>query len=120
MKKSINLKFLKIISTTGLMLSPSLIFAADGYRLFPDLLCKSDGSDALTCFVARVWAFSQTAILVLAVAGFVIAGIIYMTSAGNPKQIEMTKKIIIGALSAIAVMILGRFFLTNVVGVPWL
>lgn len=93
--------------------------ASSDYRLFSDIPCTSNG-EALTCFVSRVWTFSQTAILVLAVAVMVIAGVIYMTSAGNPKQVEMSKKLIIGALSGVAVMILGKFFLTKVVGVPWL
>lgn len=88
------------------------------FRLFPDLSCTD--TTALNCYVARVWGFSQMAVLLLAVAAFVVAGVIYMTSSGNPKQIEMAKKIIIGALSAVAVMVLGKFFLTNVVGVTWL
>lgn len=86
------------------------------YRLFPALSCPED--TALTCYTNQVFAFSQIAVLLLSVAAFVIAGIIYMTSAGNPKQVEMSKKIMLGALSAIAVIVLGRFFLINVVGVP--
>jgi hypothetical protein len=85
------------------------------FRLFPDLSCPD--ATALTCFTNRIFGFTQIAVLLLSVAAFVIAGIIYMTSGGNPKQIEMAKKIMIGALSAIAVVILGRFFLTKIVGV---
>ncbi|MDP4127595.1 MAG: hypothetical protein Q8912_11705 [Bacillota bacterium] len=92
--------------------------SGDGFRLFPDLSCPS--GTTLTCWIKRVWKFSQGAILILSVAALVIAGVIYMTSRGNPKQIEMAKKIIIGALSAVAIMVLGNFFLTKVVGVPWL
>lgn len=104
-----------------MLLFPVTALGATGsdYRLFSDIPCTSNG-EALTCFVSRVWTFSQTAILVLAVVVVVIAGVIYMTSAGNPKQVEMSKKLIIGALSGVAVMILGKFFLTKVVGVPWL
>lgn len=89
-----------------------------GFRLFPDLTCKD--TEALSCFTGKLFGFAQITILLLSIAAFVVAGIIYMTSAGNPRQIEAAKKIIIGALSAIAVVILGKFFLTNVVGVPWL
>jgi len=91
---------------------------ASEFRLFPDLSCPSDAP--LTCWIGRVWSFSEGAILILSVAAFVVAGVIYMTSRGNPKQIETAKKIIIGALSAIAVIVLGNFFLTKVIGVPWL
>jgi len=120
MKKKAMLVFWKIPFTVSLFLSPLAVKAADvsGYRLFDDLLCPGD--DALVCWLGRVWQFSQVAILVLAVAATVTAGIVYMTSAGNPKLVAMAKKIIIGALSAVAVMVLGRFFLVNVVGVEWI
>ncbi len=86
------------------------------YRLFPDLSCPEE--TALTCYTNRVFSFTQVAVLLLAVAAFVVAGIIYMTSGGNPKRVESAKKIMIGALSAVAVVILGKFFLTNVIGLP--
>jgi hypothetical protein len=90
------------------------------FYLFPDLTCSADS--ALTCWMKQVFEFSQTAILLLATAVIVFAGIIYMTSAGNPKQIELAKRLILGALSGVAVIILGKFFLVSVVGVPtaWL
>jgi hypothetical protein len=87
-----------------------------GYRLFPTATC---GANTLTCFTQQVFVFAQGAIIVLAVGAIVAAGIIYMTSGGNPKQIEMAKKLIFGALTAVAVMVLGRLFLTQVVGVAW-
>lgn len=89
-----------------------------GYRLFSSLVC-SEEAQALTCFTKKVFEFAQVAIIVLAVGAIVVAGIIYMTSAGNPKQIEMAKKLIMGALTGVAVMVLGRLFLTQVVGVEW-
>lgn len=96
----------------GSLSSPS---SSSGFRLFSDLSCPE--ATALTCYTKRVFEFTKVAVLLLSIAAFVVAGIIYMTSAGSPKQVEMAKKIIIGALSAVAVVILGQFFLTNVVGV---
>jgi len=90
-----------------------------GYRLFRSLSC-TDEAQPLTCFTKEVFSFAQIAIIVLAVGAIVIAGIVYMTSAGNPKQIEMAKKLIMGALTGVAVMVLGRLFLTQVIGVEWL
>lgn len=92
--------------------------SVSGYRLFPSLSCDNS-AQPLTCFTKAIFQFSQVAIIILAVAAIVIAGIIYMTSAGNPKQIEMSKKLILGALTGVAVMVLGRLFLTKVVGVEW-
>jgi len=110
------------LKTSGVKpISTSLFFAntggsAGGYRLFTSLVCTDQ---PLTCFTQAVFKFAQIAIIVLAVGAIVIAGIIYMTSAGNPKQIEMAKKLILGALTGVAVMVLGRLFLTQVVGVAW-
>jgi len=90
------------------------------FKLFPGYSCPA--SEALTCWVSKVFIWSQGGILVLATAVIIIAGIIYMTSAGNPKQIALSKRLILGALSGVAVMVLGRFFLTVVIGIqlPWL
>jgi hypothetical protein len=83
-----------------------------------NLTCPKN--NALPCWVAYSYNFAQGAVLLLAVGAFIAAGIIYMLSAGDPKRIAMAKRLITGALSGIAVIILGRFFLTRVIGVPWL
>ena len=88
------------------------------FRLFSTLECPD--VEALTCWIKRVYSFSQGAILTLATAVMVFAGVTYMTSAGNENQIKLSKKLIIGALSGVAVMVLGKFFLTVVIGVTWL
>ena len=137
MKRNASLTVWRTLSVTCLLVAPSLLFAASmgagggaplgtgpggtvisDYRLFPLLSCDT-GTQPLTCFTQAVFKFSQIAIIILAVAAIVIAGIVYMTSAGNPKQIEMSKKLILGALTGVAVLILGRLFLTQVVGVAW-
>lgn len=87
------------------------------FKLFK-IYCKSD--QALVCWTDRVFEFSQTAILLLSTAVVVGSGIIYMTSAGDPKRVAIAKRFLIGAFSGVAVIVLGRFFLTKVVGVPWL
>jgi hypothetical protein len=87
------------------------------HQLF-NLLCPVDR--ALECWIGAVWTWSQGAILILAVLVVILAGIIYMTSAGSPKQVALAKKLILGALSGVAVIVLGKFFLTTIIGVPWL
>lgn len=87
-------------------------------RLFNISGCPT--GQELICWTSKVYGWSQSALLVAAVGAFVIAGIMYMTSGGNPQMIGKSKKIIIGALSGIAVIVLGKFFLTKVIGVPWL
>lgn len=87
------------------------------HRLF-NLICPSD--QALTCWLSAVWGWAQGAVLLLAVGGFITAGVVYMTSAGDPQRTTLAKKIITGSLSAVAVIVLGKFFLTKVIGIRWL
>ena len=87
-------------------------------RLFKVGNCPDD--EKLVCWTQKVFTWSQSALLVAAVGAIVIAGIMYMASGGNPQTIGGAKKIIVGALSGVAVIVLGRFFLTQIVGVPWL
>ena len=113
-------KLTTLLTSLTLMATPALVFGDDiTFRLLGGT-CSA--ATALTCWLKQVFEFSQTAILLLATAVIVFAGITYMTSAGNPKQIELSKKLILGALSGVAVIVLGKFFLVAVVGVPmsWL
>ena len=91
--------------------------SAENYRLFPTV--NADDPNALNGFIKASFSYAQTAVLLLATVVITAAGVIYMSSAGNTKQIELAKKLIIGALSGVAVVILGKFFLQYVVGVPW-
>lgn len=98
---------------------PRLTFAATvQFRLFKGL--NPNENVALTAYIGRVFIFAQGAILLLATAVITGAGVLYMVSAGNTKQIELAKKLIFGALSGVAVVVLGKFFLQYVVGVPWI
>ena len=107
-----------LIFSTFLALSPQIMFAGTfKSRLFN---VTADDSDALIKYINKVFNWSQKAILILATVVITIAGIIYMTSAGNEKQISLSKKYIVGALSGVAVVILGKFFLQYVIGVPWI
>ncbi len=86
------------------------------FLLFPGS-CTND--NAVSCWSQKIFNWAQTALLLLATAVTVLAGVIYMTSAGNEKQIATAKKMILGALSGVAVIILGKFFLVSIIGVPW-
>lgn len=101
-------------------LLPRLVVAADSnYRLLTvPADCIAEYGD-LPCWINEVFKWSQGAILLLSTVVIIAAGLIYMGSAGNTKQIELSKRLIIGALSGVAVIVLGRFFLTYVVGVAW-
>lgn len=121
-KKILTNKYSSILAVLLSLMVPTLALAekvtAPEFRLFTiSATCKA--TDVLSCWIASVFAWSQAAILLLATVVLVVAGIMYMTSAGNTKQIELSKKMIFGALSGVAVIVLGKFFLQFVVGVPW-
>lgn len=81
--------------------------------------CQTD-EGCLACWLRQVFDWSLGIILTLSVVIIMLAGFTYMTSTGNPARISTSKKMIWGALTAVAVMVLGRFFLKYVIGVPWL
>ncbi len=112
-----------LASTLALVsLVPRFVFAAllekPTFYLFT-VKASCEDTEVLTCWIASVFSWSQMAILLLSTVVIVLAGIIYMTSAGNERQITLAKKLILGALTGVTVIVLGKFFLTVVIGVPW-
>lgn len=98
------------------------IFSAQGALAEKNIFgvdCSSAASP-LNCWQQSVFSWAQRAMLVVATVVIIFAGVIYMTSAGNPERVTLSKKLIYGALTGVAVIILGRFFLKYVIGVPWL
>ena len=65
----------------------------------------------------KIFSWAQIVIIPVATAIFILAGITYMTSGGNPNRITFAKKLITGAVSAILVLYLGKYFLKIVLGV---
>src|SRR5581483_3169031 len=78
---------------------------ADGLVL-PNPLCLGGGTciDSLGALIASITAFVSTVVGSLAVLMFVVSGIYFVTSAGNPGKIDQAKKIALYAAigSAIA------------------
>lgn len=95
------------------------VFSQNGF--YSDLFKTScpDNETALSCWVGKVFVWSEIALVTASIGAIIAAGILYMVSMGDPKRIEMAKKLLIGAFSGLAVIILGRFFLKVVIGVPW-
>lgn len=65
----------------------------------------------------RVFIWAQLVIIPVSTTIFIFAGITYMTSGGNPNRVAFAKKLITGAVSAILVLYLGKYFLKIVLGV---
>ncbi len=110
----LSIKKLETALITYLLMAPSMVLAKESY-VEPIFGCRED-ANPLGCWVSAVFSWSQNAVLVLAVAVIMVAGAIYMTSAGNTERIKLSKKLIVGALTGVGVLILGKFFIVYVVG----
>lgn len=110
-------KKLTMALMTYLFAVPSLVLARDSYVVtYFDSTCNGQ-RNPLGCWAYDVFEWSQIVIPILATVVIIFAGAIYMTSAGNPNRIGFAKKLITGALTGVAIIILGRFFVTYVIGV---
>lgn len=114
-------KFILKFVLAGSILVPSLVSAASNMNsIFGQLDC-SKFNGTLECWMnAPGGAFDWALGIVGSIAVVVIAagGVIYMTSGGNPDQISKAKKLIFNALIGVAVLVLAKFFLTKIIGVP--
>lgn len=78
-------------------------------QLFPTLNCANN--QLLSCWVNRVYLWSLGIIGTIAVVSLMAAGVMYMTSAGNTKQLDLAKTIMKNALSGVAIIVMAKFFL---------
>lgn len=72
--------------------------------------------DTYTCWIQKVWTWSMGVLIPLSVLILTAAGVIYMTSEGDSSRIGIAKKMIIGVLSGVGVLILGRLLLLVILG----
>lgn len=68
------------------------------------------------CWITKVWAWATMIMLPLSIIMLIAAGALYATSSGNPDRISLAKKIIIGVLSGLVLIVLARVLLINFVG----
>lgn len=95
-------------------LVPSLAFADVFQSAFFQGPCPPDKT--LACWVDSVFNWSLGIIGSIAVVVIAIGGVIYMTSGGNPDRVGQAKKLIFNALAGVAILILARFFLKQILG----
>jgi hypothetical protein len=84
---------------------------------FPiDTMFSNEACGDYKCWIEKVWAWATMIMLPLSIIMLIGAGALYATSAGNPDKISLAKKIIIGVLSGLALIVLARVLLINFVG----
>jgi hypothetical protein len=69
------------------------------------------------CWINKVWLWATAIMVPISIIMLVIAGVLWSTSAGNPDKITLSKKIIIGVISGIALIVLARVFMLNFIGI---
>jgi len=105
-------KFSKILGVLFLTaLLPSSVLAATPFTTVFGGSC-----DTWECWIQKVWTWSMGVLIPLSVLILTAAGVIYMTSEGDSTRIGLAKKMIIGVLSGVGILILGRLLLTIILG----
>ncbi|MCL4387228.1 MAG: pilin [Patescibacteria group bacterium] len=72
---------------------------------------------ALNTWLQSAFNWAQIILGSIAVVVISVGGILYMVSGGDPGRIKTAKMLIFNALAGVALIILARFFIVNVVGV---
>lgn len=62
-------------------------------------------------WIKEVWRWALSIVIPLSTLMLTAAGIIYMTSGGNPEKVGLAKKLIIGVISGVGLLILSRALL---------
>ena len=71
---------------------------------------------ALSSYISGIYTWSIGIAAGLAVIMLIYAGYLYVTSAGNPEQINLAKEVIIGAIAGFVFLILAALILRAVIG----
>jgi len=116
-----NKKVTKIISLSGSPDSNSKlgVGSQSGFtsKLFPGTYCS--GTATLDCWLRKAFEWAGVILASASVIAIMAGGIMYMTSAGNTDQVGKAKKIIFNALAGVAILVLAKFFMSNILGAPW-
>jgi len=75
-------------------------------------------TSALDTWLARVYRYAYFILPAIAIVVLMGGGVVYMTSGGDPGRLKTAKSLMANALIGVALLILARFFLVNVLGVP--
>lgn len=74
-------------------------------------------ANSLGDYITLVWLWLRAALGFGAVLMIIVAGYMYMTSQGNPEQINRAKDILIGVIAGVVLLFTIQVLLKNVIGV---
>lgn len=95
-----------------------LLLLLPGKALAADELCSIFDAHCTTYeqWIGQVWGWAMGIIISLSVVVLGWAGLVYMTSEGDPNKIGLAKKYIWGVVWGLGLLILSRVLLVNVLG----
>lgn len=107
----------KILALLFLSATPQIAFAAPNCPTgqFYDIFTNSCLS-TYEQFINAAWNTGTAIIIPLSVVVITAAGVVWTTSEGDPKKIKLARKLIIGVLSGIGLIILSRVILVSILG----
>lgn len=79
--------------------------------------CPGGTCDTYDEWIQVVWAWALAIAIPLSVLIVSAAGVIWMTSEGNPERITLAKRLITGVLSGLGLLILARIVFVNIIGI---
>jgi hypothetical protein len=72
--------------------------------------------DSYEAWLNEVWGWSLRIMIPLSVLILSAAGVIYMVSEGDSSRISLAKKLIVGVVSGIGLLVLSRILLITILG----
>lgn len=96
----------KIITLSSVAIT-ALVFASPAYAAAADVT-------SIQTFIKSIIQIMVTLAGLIAAGFFVWGGVVYITSSGNPEQLDRAKKTILFSAVGLAI-VLGAFVLTNII-----
>jgi len=83
-----------------------------------DSIFKCDGGtcDSYEEWISVIWAWALVIAIPLSVLVLSAAGVVWMTSEGNPDRISFAKKLILGVFSGLGLILIAHLLLVNIIG----
>ena len=104
-----NKKTLFLIILTTVLILPFGILAEDAVDTTPPVCGATTGGNVqLEAILGRVTDAASTLGAGLAILGFIIAGILFLTAAGSPEKMGVARKALIAAVIGTAVVALAQ------------
>jgi hypothetical protein len=104
------IKSLVTLSTLALLTNIVYLNKAGAAMTFDSLIFGGTCSN-YECWIGKVWDWSMTIMIPLSVLVLSVAGILYMLSEGDSNKVALAKRLVIGVVSGVSLLILAKFIL---------